>query len=114
MPETPRLRHGNRNPQNLYLVNADGSETFAGVAMTPEYADMIVQRFNATTEADTRADVDAERTRIARHFADMTVTREWRRRFEDRHAEHLANGVTVHALLSAVADEIKGLARDPR
>lgn len=64
MPETPYLRHGNRNPQNLYLVNADGSESFAGVAMTPEYAEMIVQRFNATTaaEADIRAD---ERSKVA-------------------------------------------------
>ena len=68
----------------------------------------------ALTDAGTRADVEAERTRIARHFADMTVTREWRRRFEDRHAEQLANGVTVRGLLSAVADEIKGLARDTR
>jgi len=44
----------------------------------------------------------------------MTVTREWRRRFEDRHTEHLGNGVTVRGLLSAVADEIKGMARDTR
>lgn len=64
MPETPRLRHGNRNSQNLYLVNDDGSETFAGVAMTPELAEMIVQRVNAATvtEADIRAD---ERRKVA-------------------------------------------------
>lgn len=46
---------------------------------------------------------------IAAHFDDMVVTREYRRRFEDRHAEHLANGVTAHGLLSAVVDEIKAL-----
>jgi hypothetical protein len=68
MPETPRLRHGNRNPQNLYLLREDGSEEFAGVAMTPEYADMIVQRFNATAdaEADIRAD---ERRKVAEEIA---------------------------------------------
>jgi hypothetical protein len=58
-----------------------------------------------------RKDAEAERTRIANHFDNMVVTREWRRRFEDRHAQHLANGVTVHGLLSAVADEIKGMSR---
>jgi hypothetical protein len=68
MPETPRLRHGNRNSQNLYLVNDDGSETFAGVAMTPEFAEMIVRRFNAATtaEADIRAD---ERRKVAEQIA---------------------------------------------
>ena len=65
-------------------------------------------------DADARDSAEAERTRIAAHFADMTVTREWRRRFEDRHTEHLGNGVTVRGLLSAVADEIKGMARDTR
>ena len=68
MPETPRLRHGNRNSQNLYLVNDDGSETFVGVAMTPEYAEMIIRRFNAATtaEADIRAD---ERRKTAHEIA---------------------------------------------
>jgi hypothetical protein len=58
-----------------------------------------------------RKDAETERTRIANRFHDMTVTRELRRRFEDRHAEHLGNGVTVHDLLAAVADEIKGMGR---
>ncbi|KAB8186905.1 hypothetical protein FH608_046290 [Nonomuraea phyllanthi] len=58
-----------------------------------------------------RKDAAGERTRIARHFDDMVITREWRRRFEDRHAEHLGDGVTVQGVLKAVIDEIKGMDR---
>jgi hypothetical protein len=69
----PRLRHGNRNPQNIYLVNEDGSETFVAVAMTPEYADMIVQRFNAATvtEADIRADERRETAERITAYEDL-------------------------------------------
>ncbi|TMR11729.1 hypothetical protein ETD86_34740 [Nonomuraea turkmeniaca] len=69
----------------------------------------------ARKEAEARADERRKTIKeIAVHFDDMVVTREWRRRFEARHAEHLGNGVTVHGLLSAVVDEIKGMACDSR
>lgn len=62
---------------------------------------------------DGRKDAATERARIAAHFDDMVVTREWRRRFEDRHAGLLSDGVTAHGLLSAVVAEIKALGALP-
>ncbi|WP_157253154.1 hypothetical protein [Nonomuraea typhae] len=50
----PYLRHGNKNPQNLYLVQValvDGTvtttETFYAVAMSPEFAADLVAAYNA-------------------------------------------------------------------
>jgi hypothetical protein len=77
------------------------------------YHTAMKDRANADVlaDADARTGADAERARIAAHFDNMVVTREWRRRFEERHPEHLSNGLTVHGLLSAVVDEIKGMSR---
>lgn len=47
-----RVRHGNRNVQNIYQLHPDGSETFCAVAMSPELAGWFVNAINAA--ADTR------------------------------------------------------------
>ncbi len=44
-----RVRHGNRNVQNIYQLHEDGTETFAAVAMTPELARWFVQAINAAS-----------------------------------------------------------------
>lgn len=64
----PRLRHGNRNRQNIYEVRDDGTETFVAVVMDPDMAERFVAMVNrgAAEEEKTRAD---ERRKVAEEIA---------------------------------------------
>ncbi|MEO3860930.1 hypothetical protein [Acrocarpospora sp. B8E8] len=46
VPAHVRIRHGNRNPQNIYQVGEDGTETFVAVAMSPGIAENLVDVVN--------------------------------------------------------------------
>ena len=58
--QKPLLRPGNRNPQNIYRVDPDGTETFIAVAMSPDLAAWLVDTVNAAAHENRGSEIHGE------------------------------------------------------